>query len=111
MKSKSQSPPVQGQVEQSKASQAVEINLAEPFQTADLNFPKKHCGKQNREFQSKRLSEFPWPHYNEQSVYVSFAFKKMQNQIFELPRSKEICFIRVLKLEKGVGVIQGASSI
>ena len=74
--------------EQSKASQAVEINIAEPFQPANFNFPKKHCGKQNRAFQSKWLSEFPWLHYNEQSVYVS-CFICMLNQIFELPEVRK----------------------
>ena len=61
----SQPPPIQRQVDQSTASEAVEINITEPFQPADFNFPKKHCGKQNRAFQSKRFSEFPWLHYNE----------------------------------------------
>ena len=32
------------------------INITEPFQPADFNFPKKHCGKQNRAFQTKQLS-------------------------------------------------------
>ena len=50
----SPSPPIQRQVEQSIASQAVEINITEPFQPADFNFPKKHCGKQNRAFQFKK---------------------------------------------------------
>ena len=43
----SQPPPSQRQVDQSTASEAVEINITEPFQPADFNFPKKHCGKQN----------------------------------------------------------------
>ena len=49
----SQLPPIQRQVDQSTASEAVEINITEPFRPADFNFPKKHCGKQNRAFQSK----------------------------------------------------------
>ena len=60
----SQPPSIQRQVDQSTASEAVEINITEPFQPADFNFPKKHCGKQNRAFQSKWFSEFPWLHYN-----------------------------------------------
>ena len=36
----SQSPPIQRQVEQSTGSQAVEINITEPFQAADFTFPK-----------------------------------------------------------------------
>ena len=36
----SQSPPIQRQVEQSTSSQAVEINITEPFQAADFPFPK-----------------------------------------------------------------------
>ena len=66
----SQPPPIQRQVDQSTASEAVEINITEPFQPADFNFPKKHCGKQNGAFQSKRFSEFSWLHYNEQSDSV-----------------------------------------
>ena len=42
----SQPPSIQRQVDQSTASEAVEINITEPFQLADFNFPKKHCGKQ-----------------------------------------------------------------
>ena len=37
----SQPPPIQRQVDQSTASEAVEINITEPFQPADFNFPKK----------------------------------------------------------------------
>ena len=37
----SQPPPSQRQVDQSTASEAVEINITEPFQPADFNFPKK----------------------------------------------------------------------
>ena len=66
----SQPPPIQRQVDQLTASEAVEINITEPFQPADFNFLKKHCGKQNRAFQSKWFSEFPWLHYNEQSDSV-----------------------------------------
>ena len=55
----SQPPPIQRQVDQSTASEAVEINITEPFQPADFNFPKTHCGKQNCAFQSKSFSEFP----------------------------------------------------
>ena len=47
----SQPPPIQRQADQSTASEAV--NVTGPFQPADFNFPKKHCGKQNRAFQSK----------------------------------------------------------
>ena len=66
----SQPPPVQRQVDQSTASKAVEIKITEPFQPADFNFPEKHCGKQNHTLQSKRFSEFPCLHYNEQSDSV-----------------------------------------
>ena len=38
----SQPPPIQRQVDQSTASEAVDINITEPFQPADFNFPKKH---------------------------------------------------------------------
>ena len=55
----SQPPPIQRQVDQSTASEAVEINITEPFQPADCNFPKTHCGKQNHASQSKSCSEFP----------------------------------------------------
>ena len=46
----------QTEFDQSTASEAVEINITEPFQPADFNFPKKHCGKQNHAFQSKLSS-------------------------------------------------------
>ena len=40
---------------------------------------------------------------------VSFACNKMQNQIFELPEVKEVCFISegFSNRKKGVGAIQG----
>ena len=67
------SPPIQQQVEHSTASQALGVHTAEPFQAADFNFPNKLCSKQNRAFSSKRFSEFPWLHYNEQNDSV-FCF-------------------------------------
>ena len=73
----SQPPPIQRQVDQSTASEAVEINITEPFQPADFNFPKKHCGKQNCTFQSKRF------------CVVSFPCNKIQSQIFELPEVRK----------------------
>ena len=75
----SQSPPIQRQLEQWTASQAVEINITEPFQPADFNFPKNHCGKQNCAFQSKWFLEFPWLHYNEQSNSVLCFICMQQN--------------------------------
>ena len=93
----SQPPPIQRQVDQSTASEAGEINITEPFQPADFNFPKKPCGKQNRAFQSKRFSEFPRLHYNEQSDSVLFFICMQQNAKSNLRaarlRSKEVCFI------------------
>ena len=88
-------PPIQRQVDRSTASEAVEINITEPFQPADFNFPKKHCGKQNRAFQSKWFSEFPWLHYNEQSNSVLCFIFMQQNAKSNLraARSKEVCFI------------------
>lgn len=81
----SQPPPIQRQVDHLTVSKTVEINITEPFQPADFNFPKKHCGKQNRAFQSK----WNFPGYTIMSkailCCVSFACNKMQNQIFELP--------------------------
>ena len=87
----SQPPPSQRQVDQSTASEAVEINITEPFQPADFNFPKKRCGKQNRAFQSKWFSEFLWLHYNEQSDSV-LCFICMQLNL-QAARSKEVCFM------------------
>ena len=91
----SQPPPIQRQVDQSTVSEAVDINITEPFQPADFNFPKKHCGKQNRAFQSKWFSEFPWLHYNEQSDSVLCFICMQQNAKSNLraARSKEVCFI------------------
>ena len=37
----SQPPPIQRNVDQSTASEAVEIDITEPFQPADFNFQKK----------------------------------------------------------------------
>ena len=37
----SQPPPIQRHVDHSTAGEAVEINITEPFQLADFNFPKK----------------------------------------------------------------------
>ena len=81
----------QTEVDQSTASEAVEINITEPFQPADFNFPKKHCGKQNRAFQSKWFSEFPWLHYNEQSdsVLCFICMQQNANQIFEQPEVRK----------------------
>ena len=91
----SQPPPIQRQVDQSTASEAVEINITEPFQPADFNFPKKHCGKQDRAFQSKWFSEFLWLHYNEQSDSVLCFICMQQNAKwnFRAARSKEVCFV------------------
>ena len=86
----SQPPPIQRQVDQSTASEAVEINITEPFQPADFNFPKKHCGKQNRAFQS---GFWNFPGYTMMSkailCCISFACNKMQIQIFELPEVRK----------------------
>ena len=94
----SQPPPIQRQVDQSTASEAVEINITETFQPAHFNFPKKHCGKQNHAFQSKWFSEFPWLHYNNEqsdSVLCFICMQQMQNQIFELPEvRKSALFLR-----------------
>ena len=91
----SQPPPIQRQVDQSTASEAVEINITEPFQPADFNIPKKHCGKQNRAFQFKWFSEFPWLHYNKQSDSVLCFICMQQNAKSNLraARSKKVCFI------------------
>ena len=55
----SQPPPIQRQNDQSTANEAVEISITEQFQPVDFNFSKRHCGNQNRAFQSKWFSEFP----------------------------------------------------
>ena len=88
-------PPIQRQVDQSTASEAVEINITEPFQPADFNFPKKHSGKQYRAFQSNWFSEFPWLHYNKQSNSVLCFIFMQQNAKSNLraARSKEVYFI------------------
>ena len=76
----SQSPSIQRQVEQSTSSQAVEINITEPFQAADFTFQKiKHVGGQNRAFLSKYFSEFPWLYYNEESDSVLCFICMQQN--------------------------------
>ena len=75
----SQPSPIQRQVDPSTAREAVEINITELFQPADFNFPKKHCGKQNRAFQSKWFSDFPWLQYNEQSDSVLCFICMQQN--------------------------------
>ena len=90
----SQPPPIQRQVDQSTARGAVEIKITEPFQPTDFNFPKKHCGKQNRAFQSNLFFVFlNFPGYTIMSkailCCVSFACNKMQNQIFELPEVRK----------------------
>ena len=76
--------------------------ITEPFQPADFNLPKKRCGNQNHEFQSKWFSVFPWLHKNEQSdsAQCLFTCNKMQNQIFELPEVRTPAYLRVFKPEK-----------
>ena len=92
----SQPPPIQRRVDQSTASKAVEINITDPFQPVNFNFPKKHCGKQNRAFQSKRFSGFPWLHYNNEQNDSALCFFFMQQNAksnLRAARIKEVCFI------------------
>ena len=65
---------------------------------------------------SKWFSEFPWLHYNEQSDSVLCDLICMQqNSKSNLQSARSIgtllYFLRVFRLENGVGVIQGASSV
>ena len=92
-----------------------QLTASEAFQLADFNIPKNHSDQQNRTLQSKWFSEFPWLHYNEQSNSVLCFICMQQNARSNLQaaRSKEVCFISkgFFKLERGVGMIQGASSV
>ena len=92
----SQPPPIQRQVDQSTASEAVEINITEPFQPADFNFPKIIVANRIAHFNPvKWFSEFPRLYYNEQSDSVLYFICMQQNAKSNLPaaRSKEVCFI------------------
>ena len=52
----------------------------------------KHCGKQNRAFQSKWFSEFPWLHYNEQSDSVLCFICMQQNAKNPGPPTKGLSY-------------------
>ena len=76
----SQPPPIQRQVDQSTASEAVEINITEPFQPADF-----------AHFNPSGFRNFPGYTIMSKTILccVSFVCNKMQNQIFELPEVKK----------------------
>ena len=88
---KSQPPPIERQVDQSTASEAVKINLTEPFQLADFNFPKQHCGNRIAHFNPSGFRNFPGYTIMSKAILycVSFACNKMQNKIFELPEVRK----------------------
>ena len=78
------------------AREAVEINITEPFQPADFNFPKIIVANRITHFNPVQwFSEFPWLYYNEQSDSVLCFICMQQNAKSNLPaaRSKEVCFI------------------
>ena len=102
----SQPPPIQGQVDQSTASEAVEINITEPFQPADFNFPKTHCGKQNH-FNPSGFRIFPGYTIMSKAILccVSFAFNKMHLRAPEV----RALFLKGFQTGKRLGAIQGAS--
>ena len=54
----------------SQSSIDIHLHITEPFQPTNFTFSKKTFGKQNRSFQAKWFTDFPWLHYNEQSDYV-----------------------------------------
>ena len=83
----SQPPPIQRQVDQSTASEAVEINITELFQPADFNFPKSVVANRLAAFHPSGFRNFPGYTTMSKAIlcYVSFAGNKMQNKMFELP--------------------------
>ena len=86
-----QPPPVQRQVDQLTASKAVEINVTEPFQPADFNFPKSIVANRIAHFNPSGFRNFPSYIIMSKAILccVSFACNKMQNQIFELPEVRK----------------------
>ena len=94
----SQSPPIQRQVEQSTSSQAVEINITEPFPSCGFHLSKKlsTVAIGIAHFYPSIFRNFPGCIIMRKVILscVSFACSKMQNQIsVKAARSKGLCFI------------------
>lgn len=87
----SQPPPIQRQVDQSTASEAVEINITEPFQPADFKFQKSIVANRIAHFNLSGFRNFSGYTIMSKTILccVSFACNKMQNQIFELPEVRK----------------------
>ena len=87
----SQPPPIQRQVDQSKASEDVEINKTEPFQPADFNFPKSVVANRIAHFNPSGFRNFPGYTIMSKAIlcYVSFACSNMQNKMFDLPEVRK----------------------
>ena len=79
----------------SQSSIDIYLHITEPFQPTNFTFPKKTFGKQNRSFQAKWFTDFPWLHYNEQSDSVVCFICVQQNEKLNLraARNKEWVFI------------------
>ena len=70
------------------SSQASGVYETQPFQPADFTFPKKQCAKQNRAFQAKWFTEFPWLHYNEKDDSVLCFICSQQSAKLNLRAAK-----------------------
>ena len=87
----SQPPPIQRQVDQSTASEAVEINITEPSNLRISTFQKSIVANRIAHFNPSGFRNFPGYTIMRKAILccVSFACNKMQNQIFELPEVRK----------------------
>ena len=87
----SQPPPIQRQVDQSTASEAVEINIRNHFNLQISTFQKSIVADRMVHFNPRGFQNFPGYTIMSKVILccVSFACNKMQNQIFKLPERKQ----------------------
>ena len=94
----SQPPLIQRQVDQSTASEAVEINITEPFHLRISTFQKSIVVNRIAHFNPSGYRNFPGYTIMSKAILfcVSFACNKMQNQIFELPEVRKPALVMMI---------------
>ena len=93
----SQPPPIQRLVDQSTASEAVDINITEPSQPAYSTLQKSIVTNRITHFNPSGFRNFPGYTIMKKAILCCFSFacNKMQNQIFELPEvRKSVLFLK-----------------
>ena len=109
----SQPPPIQRQVYQSTASEAVEINITEPFHLRISTFQKSIVANRIAHFYPSGFRNFPGYTIMSKAILccVSFVCNKVQNQIFELPEvRKSALFLKGFQTGKRRWRIKGLNA-